>query len=302
MYKIVFLLLIFLSCSCAPKQKKQESKPTKTTFALPAIPLSISDQASQINYLAEHYWDNFNFTDTSSIRIENLNKIFSQYIAILASQPLNKSTTSIRRLLEQADKDSIVFEYFADISERILHDPNSPLRNEELYIPVLQAMITSPNVDSLMKLRPEHLLNLALKNRVTTVATDFDYMLLNGSKHKLHTLKSPLTLLMFNNPGCQACGVIINYIQNSEVFKKALESKQLTMLAIFPDAQIDTWRGYAKSIPPQWINGYDIGQKINANELYDIKAIPTLYLLDSNKRILLKDPDVNIVENYLSAH
>jgi hypothetical protein len=35
-------------------------------------------------------------------------------------------------------------------------------------------------------------------------------------------------------------------------------------------------------------------------ELYDLKAMPTLYLLDKDKKVLLKDAPVEQVEQYLA--
>ena len=41
----------------------------------------------------------------------------------------------------------------------------------------------------------------------------------------------------------------------------------------------------------EWVNGYDKGQ-ILTNELhYDLSAIPSFYLLDKDKKVLLKDAD-----------
>ena len=38
---------------------------------------------------------------------------------------------------------------------------------------------------------------------------------------------------------------------------------------------------------------------IKEKNLYDLKAIPTLYLLDKNKKVLLKDAVVGQIEQYL---
>ncbi len=39
----------------------------------------------------------------------------------------------------------------------------------------------------------------------------------------------------------------------------------------------------------RWINGYDKELTVLERELYDLKAMPTLYLLDKDKKVLLKD-------------
>jgi hypothetical protein len=39
---------------------------------------------------------------------------------------------------------------------------------------------------------------------------------------------------------------------------------------------------------------------ITRERLYDIKAIPTIYLLDSDKKVLLKDSSIEAVESFFS--
>ena len=53
-------------------------------------------------------------------------------------------------------------------------------------------------------------------------------------------------------------------------------------------------------IPSKWINGYDKELTVRNRELYDLKAMPTLYLLDKDKKVLLKDAPVEQVEQYLA--
>ena len=46
----------------------------------------------------------------------------------------------------------------------------------------------------------------------------------------------------------------------------------------------------------------DASQVINRHRLYDLKAVPCLYLLDADKRVLLKDVTVEHLELYLREH
>ena len=45
------------------------------------------------------------------------------------------------------------------------------------------------------------------------------------------------------------------------------------------DRDMKAWRDYLPHFPSAWINAYDADLKIKSAELYDLKAIPTLYLL-----------------------
>lgn len=50
------------------------------------------------------------------------------------------------------------------------------------------------------------------------------------------------------------------------------------------------------------LNARDASQVINRHRLYDLKAVPCLYLLDADKRVLLKDVTVEHLELYLREH
>ena len=66
-----------------------------------------------------------------------------------------------------------------------------------MYIAVLEYLTESSSLSDVEKIRPAHLLELALKNRIGTPATDFTYTLANGQTGKLYNIKADYLLLFF---------------------------------------------------------------------------------------------------------
>ena len=64
---------------------------------------------------------------------------------------------------------------------------------------------------------------------------------------------------------------------------------------VYIDEDLKSWREYMPVYPREWLNGYDASHIIREDVLYCVRAIPSLYLLDSDKRILLKDPPLDRV-------
>ena len=62
---------------------------------------------------------------------------------------------------------------------------------------------------------------------------------------------------------------------------------------------MEAWRNHISYMPAGWINSYDSAVSLKNDEIYDLKAIPTLYLLDKDKKVVLKDVTFEQVENYL---
>ena len=88
-------------------------------------------------------------------------------------------------------------------------------------------------------------------------------------------------------------------IKKRPYHNQLLEQKRLTVLSIYPDEELDEWRKHLNEFPKEWVNGYDKTFAIKEQQLYDLKAIPTLYLLNKDKTVLLKDAPAQTIEEYL---
>lgn len=240
-------------------------------------------------YMREHYWDRFDFNDTVFIsRVDTLDMIraYAVYVANFVG-PVDGEP--IARLMKLASVSRPMLDYFTMLSERVLNDPNSPLRSSELYIPVLQARLASPFYDRYEKLAPAYDLKLAMQNRIGHRANDFEYTLASGKKGTLYGLDADFVLLFINNPGCPMCKSLEETLPKSGVIADMVSSGRLKILALYPDEDLDAWRRYAHLIPDGWINAYDDGCRLRDGNIYDLRAIPSMYLLDSDKRVVVKD-------------
>jgi hypothetical protein len=52
--------------------------------------------------------------------------------------------------------------------------------------------------------------------------------------------------------------------------------------------------------PDKWYNGFDPDLVIRGESLYNVRAIPSLYLLDEDKTVLMKDAPEKKVFDYLN--
>ena len=103
----------------------------------------------------------------------------------------------------------------------------------------------------------------------------------------LNNKRSPVFNL--NNPGCPACKETREQISASAMLTDLINQGIIKVLAVYPDEDLKEWYDYQPNMPENWINSYDKALAMRDKELYDLRAIPTLYLLDENKTVLLKD-------------
>lgn len=268
-------------------------------YAPPSAPVMMTSLAERLEFYGLHYWDDFDFKD--SVRLQQrgyVEQAWANYLPVVGQLSVDASGASLRNTMALASVDSLAFATFCEVAEKYLYNPNSPLRNEELFIPVLEYIVASPKVDSLMKLRPEHLLRLALKNRVGEVAADFNYTLSGKSKQlKMHDIEADFTLLFFNDPKCDDCVRVKEVIASSQLLESLVRvgAPKLAILSVCIEDDIEAWKN--SSYPNFVINAYDTNSTIRNSELYDLKASPTLYLLDSDKKVIVKDGSIEqIVE------
>ncbi|MGL5894272.1 MAG: DUF5106 domain-containing protein, partial [Bacteroidales bacterium] len=269
-----------------------ESKPIDS-FELPSIPDLVTDPKERMNILTSRYWDNFDFTDKTILSSSDVTeRIFVDFLEILQANSPENSRVAIEDLIKRAAVDSTIFIHFANLSEKYLYDLNSPFRDEELYLPVLNEMISSGYLDDVQKIRPRYTLHMIMKNRVGDKAANFIYTSPSGARGSLYGIRSQFTLLFFNNPDCEECNILKSRIKDENIFA---DNEIIKVVAIYPDRDLDMWR--STDYPKEWVNGYN--SALFDEHIYDLKAMPTLYLLDRDKVVLLKDASFDDVMELL---
>ena len=259
----------------------------------------------EFNRAIDRYWDGFDFecgervAEYDTVQVMQVFADYVSYISVGAERERRDSL--LRGLVLRAEKSRPVLDFFAYVAEGVLHDPNSPLRNDELYIPILEVLVESPLYDEYDRIAPAYDLELARENRIGEVANDIAYTLVNGKRGRLHDIDSDYVILMFSNPGCPMCREIIEQISSSPLLNEMMENDLIEVLSVYPDEDLEAWRDHLGEMPRRWINGYDEGMKISEERSYNLQAIPSLYLLDGEKRVIIKDgTSVAQIENAIA--
>lgn len=298
--RIVSLLAVALvTVSCGGgRTAKPAAAPAAPRVFLPAIPPARLAPEKRAEWMKLHYWDRFDFSDTlfiAEVDTAQMVKAYARYIKLLSDTPADGAPMD--SLMRRASASRPMLDYFAWLGAEVLHDPNSPLRNDEFYIPVLRALLAAPWYDEYERLAPACDLKTAMQNRLGERANDLRYTLASGATGHLYGIRAEYVLLFINNPGCPMCREIREAIMASPMLTEMIERGRLKVLALYPDEDLTEWHAYRDRIPASWINGYDAGCVVRATDSYNLAAIPSLYLLDSDKRVLVKDStDVPLIE------
>ncbi|MDE7305584.1 MAG: DUF5106 domain-containing protein [Alistipes sp.] len=303
LFCFVFALSAFVSCGRRAAQPRTPAPVPQHVF-LPPVPPAALSMDEKRDFLREHFWDRFDFGDTlfvakaDSARMLDL---YAQFITVISDRPTDPAP--IQALMARAAVSRPMLDYFVWLASQVLADPNSALRNDEFYIPVLQAQLAAPFYDEYERIGPDYELRIAMQNRLGQQANDFRYTLASGASGSLYRLQADYVLLFINNPGCPMCRQIRDAICASPMLARLIEQGRLRVLAFYPDEDLGEWHAYREHIPAAWINSYDKGCVVRETSAYNLSGIPALYLFDRSKRVLLKDAtDVALVEQAIAWH
>lgn len=285
------------------QRETQESfeEAAKETIALefikankPYIPVHFDDVATYIKNLEKHFFDHVDFNNVTLQSSDFLVQRMYNYVlgmgndnhdisasykqnidvfcSAMADAPLAiKSSLLIQLWQSMADSD---FESVANyISDTYLIDIAKTLKDQDL-------------VDSLIQFK-----NTSKQSK----APDF-YLDKNKSKKKLSDLSgAEYYILVFWSSTCSHC---LKEVPELESFVKTQKEGELKVIAIGLEDDDKIWINKIKEFP-DFIHVLGLGKWDNEiGNMYDIKATPTYFILDKNKRIVAKPTDIEALKSF----
>ena len=311
----ITILFVFaaLAVGCGQGKKAEQFKALPFPDTVP--PGMMTESRDIAEYMAVNYWNGltdpsraypFDSLLVSGVLKSDVEQKFADWTMFLDMVPLSVADKAVGKLYDRAvacerqDTSSNVFETFSALADKYLYDPNSPLRNEDHYNSFARRLSSCDLVEPSLRGKYRYEAEMTSLNRMGTVAADFRFSDKNGRTHTLHGIEAPMTLLFFSNPGCEACMNIIQVLKGDQRISSMISSGVLAVLNIYIDEDLQAWREYMPIYPEEWYNGFDPDLVIRTDNLYSVRAIPSLYLLDKDKRVIMKDVPENKLFNYLN--
>lgn len=297
---LIFLMVAALACGCRGGSNSGRAVASADeglhSFPYPEPPAMMSGAGAVKEWMAVHFWDKYIKAADGLPDNENLrNEAMSNYVLLLNEvsptvvRAAQESAFSQAEAAEAANPEGQMLHRLLRTMQHYLADPNSPYRNQDYYIPILEKAIASSVCSDEEKTGAAYLLSVFSLNQTGEVAADFRYSLRNGRTGHLYGISSEWIIIMFSNPGCEDCRATMEALQADASLTKLLADGRLTILNVYPDSDLSLWFEYAAQYPKEWINGFDPDGVLKSDTVYYLPAIPSLYLLDGEKRVVCKD-------------
>lgn len=262
------ILVCALMASCfgrKPAQGPGEAASKNAAFPTVTAPGIITDPAEATTWIAEHFFDDV--TTVTGLDSTSLEQAVGTWASLLTAIPPEKGGEAVKGYLKRLEKLSIEEAVkLNDLVEKYIYDPNSPVRNEDLYATLAKGLSSAKSTPDSLLTHYAYLAEKCALNAVGTKAADFLFTQ-NGRVRSLYSVEAEKLLLVFGNPECTACRELHESLAQMEGI-----SEVVTILEINPDE--------------------DSVAKMETDKFYHIRAIPSMYLLDADKTVLLKDAPV----------
>ena len=292
-YIILTLLLVFSGCTSTESSKDKNDIPTE-----PGIKWFRDMQKGfeKENNEYKSYWNDFLFNDALLVASKQTEEKFAIFLLGLYKLDVSKYRDAqdnafmqehINILMEKVTGFG-VNDRFLSLAEKYLYEPNSPYYNDELYLFFLkyEARFHFRNLSQSARFKRHY--NMIQKNMEGEPATNFTYETQIGEKSSLYEIDAKYLVLFFNDPSCSECKQVKEeLIQQQNVF----DSVGVKVFAVYIDDKPQEWR--QANYPAEWLNGY--APEIETQDLYNIRALPCLYLLDKDKNVLHRDTSVEFI-------
>lgn len=239
--------------------------------------------------LLPHYsvWQGFAFANKQAVESREAEERFARFLIDVVRLPRSEQVEQVQSLLLRAEQAGCM-ERFMQLAEKYLYEPNSPYYNEKMYGVFLEYVVHKKSGYERYK---NHYSSIA-KNQIGSCAADFGFTYQNGEKGNLYGVKGKFVVLFFYDPSCDECKHVKRVLENSRF------APQVVIMAVYIDHDVELWR--KSECLASWHNVY--APDIDSKALYNIRALPTLYLLDEQKRVLLKDTSVERLVKYLKEY
>lgn len=282
----LFTLFVLWACTLVQAQAQQ-------SFPYPAIPDTLRSVEQRAGYLSEHYWDNYNFADTLLLKSKEVTEQgFVNFIDILNRFNLDNASKGVAHkdiaqkgitrkditqqgiaqqgiaqkgiaqkgiacFTRKAFSNTAAKERFENLIEHYFEDQLSPVRNDRVYLIFLEEMKNSPCFDETEKERIAFKIKTTNKNLPGDIAINFKFKDESGKEHQLSDYKDQKVILYFYDPDCENCHKVSAWLKQQTI---PADIKVLKMIA-------DNHISY----------------------MYSLKNMPTIFLLDKENKVILKD-------------
>ena len=265
------------------------------------------DSLFQLKYYREHYFDNFDLADDALTRISQpvyKNKV-NDYLDKLYVQHPDTIAKAITKIVSVAKKNPETYKFIIWTLTSKYSTPEF-MGMDEVFVWLYYTYYATGEMDSWASEKyKKNLKDFADKYCRSLIGKTAPNMMMqdaNFQPRSMYDIKAKYTILYFYDPHCGSCKketpVLVDF------YNKNKAKFNVEVFAVNSDTSMANMRYYIKDMGMKWItvNGPRTYLKVSYHDQYDADTTPTIYILDSNHKIIAKKPPAANIERFLTDY
>lgn len=240
-------------------------------------------------YLVDHYFDHFDFSDIDLIRSNIYTSSAIEYMSLYRNPNLTQDKledefiVAVNKIMDQAKENKLVYEFIVNfLVGGFEHYHFDKVLD---YIAKNYAPDQCENEERKTDLQTR--LEKYAELTIGKPAPLFDAPDRDGNMLSLNKISSEYTLVIFWASWCNHCLATLPKIHN--LYKSSIDPRKMEIVAYSIDTSKNDWLEAIDAGAYSWVNVSELkGWDSKAAVDYNLYATPTMFLLDKDKNIVSK--------------
>ncbi len=265
----------------------------------PAV-LAVNSMAAY-DYRIAHFWENYDLTDARLMRTPFFAQRFDYFLNQVLLPREDKMREALLPLLAQAEGSDEILRLLAAEALGVALE-NKIMGIDALGFEVISRYYLSGRLGELPPKQRQMLEDyVKYTGRCRVGQKGQEILLESWDEHQVSLYETPgeYTLLLFWEPDCEYCKVVLPVLKN-EVLPQ-YKARGLQIFAVNTQKEYDLWKTFIlKNELFDWSHGY---LPVGVAEFmvdYGVQGTPYMYILDKDKKIVAKNVKLEFLDQMLS--
>ena len=266
----------------------------------PKAPKTVGkDSLAPFFYVKDHYWDNVDFSDDRILHTPFFEPKLDEYYKYYVSPLPDSIIKEVNYMLLSAREGKEMYRYLLGKFTDKYINPEI-MGQDKVFLFLFNNYFSKGDTSWLSPKQKEFIFNRAynlMANQIGENAPALDLKDTTGTRRPLSSLDARYTLVLFWDPECSHCKVIVPEIDS--IYFAKWKAQGVRIYAVNTgEGAAKAWKTFIREHNMgEWTNVMQTkeereadakNQVPNYRQLYDVTQTPTVYLLDDKKRIIAK--------------
>ncbi|MBA4139397.1 MAG: redoxin domain-containing protein [Segetibacter sp.] len=279
---------------------------------MPVLANGKADSAYPYRHVKEHWWDGVSFDEESLVRTPFFEPKLEEYYKYYVVPEPDSVISEVNYMLLVARQTPEIFKYLLGKFTDKYINPEY-MGQEKVFLFLFDKYYSKGDTAWLSEKQRKFIFDRAyslMANQLGEPAADLQMLDTSGKSVSLYEIKAPFTFITFWDPNCGHCKETVPRIDS--IYKAKWKAQGVKLIGVnIDEGANESWKKYIREHNLEgWVNIYQPAKVkedeakrgvANFRQLYDVFKTPTLYLLDSQKRIIGKMLSIEQFDDVIQA-